>query len=427
MNLSSISVRRTIKLGAKNLLLHKARSILTMLGIIFGVCSVVAMLAIGEGASYEAQEAIRRQGSTNIILSSVKPPQDEQASGKGNSYSLTYGLTYLDAWRIFQSVPDVSSVTPLREIRSDALFGREKEQVKVIGTLPRYFTIRQRIVRQGRLLSQTDEDHARNICVVTENLARRLFGYKDPLNQTVRVGQFYYSVIGVVESTLAEPDQKEGQQSRWDLVMFIPLATARARFGETISKRSSGESSRETIQLHQIIVHCEETEHVESAALGIQRIMEHFHKKKDYQIEVPLRLLRQAEETKRIFTIVLGSIAAISLLVGGIGIMNIMLATVTERTREIGVRRALGARKADIVVQFLVETIVLSVGGGIIGVGLGWLIPTFVQWRWDIMTIVTWWSLIVAFGVSALVGVVFGLYPAKRAADLDPIEALRHE
>ncbi len=427
MRLSTGSAMRTIKLGAKNLLLHKARSVLTMLGIIFGVCSVVAMLAIGEGASYEAQEAIRRQGSTNIILSSVKPPQDEQASSQGNSYSLAYGLTYLDAWRITNSVPHVERIMPIREIREEALHGRHKEQVKVVGTLPGYFPLRQRRLREGRFLSQTDEEFSKNVCVVTENLARQLFAYRNPLQQTVRVGQFYYSVIGVVESSLSEPDRKEGLGGRWDLNMFIPLATARARFGETIAKRSSGEFSRETVQLHRIIVQCDETENVESAALGVQRILEHFHDKKDYQIDVPLRLLRQAEETKRIFTIVLGSIAAISLLVGGIGIMNIMLATVTERTREIGVRRAMGARKADIVVQFLVETIVLSVGGGIIGVALGWLIPTFVQWRWDIMTIVTWWSLVVAFGVSALVGVVFGLYPAKRAADLDPIEALRHE
>ena len=209
--------------------------------------------------------------------------------------------------------------------------------------------------------------------------------------------------------------------------LYIPLSTSRSRFGETLIKRSAGSMEMETVQLHQITVEMADTPQVEIAEPQIKTLLKKFHERSDYEMIVPLQLLRQAEQTKRIFNIVLGSIAAISLLVGGIGIMNIMLATVTERTREIGVRRALGARKSDITMQFLVETIVLSVGGGLIGVAIGIIVPYIVAHVADMKTIVTPWSVVIAFTISAAVGVIFGIYPAKSAAELDPIEALRHE
>jgi putative ABC transport system permease protein len=209
--------------------------------------------------------------------------------------------------------------------------------------------------------------------------------------------------------------------------MYVPLETIKLRYGEVLMRRRTGSFEAERVQLHEVTVKVHSLEQVRSVADAIKQTLEHNHKKKDYDIVVPLEQLKQAEETKRIFNIVLGSIAAISLLVGGIGIMNIMLASVTERTREIGIRRALGARRHDIILQFLIETVLLAGAGGIIGVLLGVAIPFIVTWTAGMKTIVTLWSPVLAFTISALVGVVFGIYPALRAAQMDPVEALRHE
>jgi putative ABC transport system permease protein len=227
------------------------------------------------------------------------------------------------------------------------------------------------------------------------------------------------------------PEQRT-QQSKMegeplDNNLYIPLSTSRTRFGEVLIRRSAGSFEAEKVELHQLTVQMNNTRAVETADPQIKTLLNHFHGRNDYEVVVPLQLLRQAEQTKRIFNIVLGSIAAISLLVGGIGIMNIMLATVTERTREIGIRRALGAKRRDITLQFLVETVVLSVGGGLIGVVLGIITPFVVSHLADMKTIVTPWSVLLAFSISGAVGIIFGLYPAKAAAELDPIEALRHE
>ncbi|HOS02462.1 MAG TPA: FtsX-like permease family protein, partial [Candidatus Hydrogenedentes bacterium] len=200
-----------------------------------------------------------------------------------------------------------------------------------------------------------------------------------------------------------------------------------ARYGEVQVKRSSGSRSIERIQLSELTVKVDSLDAVVPTARIIEDLLGRYHKKKDYSVMAPLELLRQAERTKRMFNIVLGAIAAISLLVGGIGIMNIMLASVTERTREIGIRRALGAKRGDIVLQFLIETVLLSATGGIIGVALGLSVPLIITHFAHMKTIVTLWSPILAFGISAIIGVVFGLYPAMRAADMDPVEALRHE
>jgi putative ABC transport system permease protein len=209
--------------------------------------------------------------------------------------------------------------------------------------------------------------------------------------------------------------------------MFVPLETTKTRYGEAIIKQRSGSTEAEIVQLHEVTVQVASREQVVDVANAIREVLERHHKKKDYEIVVPLELLKRAERTKQIFNIVLGSIAAISLLVGGIGIMNIMLANVTERTREIGIRRALGAKRGDIVQQFVIEAVMLSAAGGLLGVFLGIAIPNGVTWFAGMRTIVTFWSPAVAFTISALVGIVFGLYPAIRAADMDPVEALRHE
>ncbi len=430
MNPLSFQFLSTVRLGVKSLMLHKLRSVLTMLGIIFGVCSVIAMLAIGEGASYAAQEEIKKLGSENIILRSLKPPDDAKLAGLGRGGALDYGLTYQDGARIQATIPGVRRVLPARIVRENVIFGPNSIPCQVIGTLPFYPEIVGLEVVRGRFLTETDERNTDNVCVLTVGLAQRLFPYQDPLDHSVKVDAFYYRVVGLVrERNLPEhrTQQAAMEGEPLDNNVYIPLATARTRFGEVLVRRSAGGFEAEKVELHELRVQMKSTESVETADPQIKTLLNRFHSKNDYEIIVPLQLLRQAERTKRIFNVVLGSIAAISLLVGGIGIMNIMLATVTERTREIGIRRALGAKRRDITLQFLVETVVLSVGGGLIGVALGIVTPFVVSNLTDMKTIVTLWSVLLAFGISGAVGIVFGLYPAKAAAQLDPIEALRHE
>ncbi|MFT6619957.1 MAG: putative ABC transport system permease protein, partial [Limisphaerales bacterium] len=275
-----------------------------------------------------------------------------------------------------------------------------------------------------------DERSRNNICVLTASLAEHLFPYEDPLAQEVRMGADYFKVVGLVRETSTEKQRPQSGNSEGQTVnynVYVPLTTAKSRFGETIVRRSAGSYSAEKVELHQLTVRFESSDLVATAVPQIKALLEKFHDKPDYELIIPIELLRQAEETKRIFNVVLGSIAAISLIVGGIGIMNIMLATVTERTREIGIRRALGAKKQDIITQFLVETVVLSIGGGVVGVVFGVVIPLAVSELTDMKTIVTPISVFIAFGISGAVGIVFGIYPASQAADLDPIEALRHE
>ena len=429
--LTQHQIANTVKLGVKSLLLHKLRSGLTMLGMIFGVCSVIAMLAIGEGASHEAQERIKRLGSTNIIINSVKPPEEQNDNNtSGRSFGIQYGLTYDDASRLQFTIPNVENVLPMRIIRENVRFSSNQEPCQVIGTLPSYTNMQGAELIAGRFLSLIDERHQRNVCVITSGLANRLFPYQSPIESTIRIQNMYYQVVGLINETgTAEqrPQSGEMEGEPLDNNVYIPLSTARSRFGETLIRRNAGSFSAETVELHRIIVKMENTESVVAAERQIQGLIRRFHEQNDFELIVPLQLLREAEATKRMFNIVLGSIAAISLLVGGIGIMNIMLATVTERTREIGVRRALGAKKKDIVTQFLIETVVLSIGGGLIGVMLGVLVQLLVSASTEMVTIITPWSVGLAFGISGLTGIAFGIYPASQAAELDPIEALRHE
>ncbi|MBP8258466.1 MAG: ABC transporter permease [Verrucomicrobia bacterium] len=421
--------QRVVRLGLKSIWLHRLRSLLTVLGIVFGVCSVIAMLAIGEGASYEAQEQIKSLGSQNIILRSVKPPEDEKASASRNMV-LDYGLTYPDIRRIQMTIPGVTVVVPGRIIREYIWNITRRVDAEVVGTVPWYPQMRNHRVARGRFMNEMEMDDLASVCVLGQEIAARLFPWQSPLGKSVRVGSTYYRVIGVMEARgrQSKPgDSSSGAQATAVDQMFIPLTTAKMRFGETIFKQRSGSREAEKVALHEVTVKVAEREQVVPVSRAIQELLERNHKKKDFTMTVPLEMLKQSERTKQIFNIVLGSIAAISLLVGGIGIMNIMLASVTERTREIGIRRALGAKRRDITVQFLVETVMLSATGGIIGVVLGISIPFFVTLFAGMVTIVTLWSPLIAFTISAAIGVVFGLYPALRAANMDPVEALRHE
>jgi putative ABC transport system permease protein len=429
-NLSLPHLHRTFRLAIKSLWLHRLRSLLTMLGIVFGVCSVIAMLAIGEGASYETQEQIKNLGSQNIILRSVKPPEEQKVSDKSSQgFVLQYGLTYADIRRIQSCIPGITVVVPGRIMPDYVWYISRQVDCEIMGTVPWYPQMRNLRVARGRFFNDLDMEASANVCVLGADVAEILFPLDEPLGRDVRVGGDYYRVIGVMEAVARNTKSVETQESARPAAhrMFIPLETARHRYGEVLARERSGSIQAERVELHEVTVKVARREAVMAVADAIKEGMERQHKKKDYEIVVPLELLRRAERTRQIFNIVLGSIAAISLLVGGIGIMNIMLATVTERTREIGIRRALGARRQDIVTQFLVESTILAGTGGALGVLLGISIPWVVTWFASLKTIVVFWSPLVAFSISALVGIVFGLYPALRAANMDPVEALRHE
>jgi putative ABC transport system permease protein len=430
--------KRTIKLGVKSLWMHRLRSTLTALGIIFGVSSVIAMLAIGEGASRDAQEKIAQLGSRNIIIRTMKPPEDQSSIGQQQTL-MEYGLTYDDAERFQSGIPDVQVIVPNRRISHQALYRNHRASIEVIGTVPWYPDISPTRIKFGRFLSSTDMQYKQGVCVIDERVVRELFAFDDPLDQDVKIGGDYYRVVGVAterpanapaSSQVEDRDATGAKKAAGANVggIYIPLTTVKDRFGETSMQISAGSGQTlERIELQEIIVQVRNVDMVMGTRQSVQTLLTRFHKKNDYEIVVPLELMRQARDFQRIFTIVLGSIAAISLLVGGIGIMNIMMATVSERTREIGIRRALGAKKRDIIFQFLSETLILTLAGGMLGIILGSAIPFFVTRLGQMRTVITTSSLLLAFGISAAVGITFGLYPAYRAANMDPIESLRHE
>ncbi len=429
-------VKRTIKLGVKSLWVHRLRSVLTTMGIVFGVCSVVAMLAIGEGASRETQKAIAKLGSTNLIIETIKPPQEQANTGDAERIR-NYGLTYSDAESIRNTIPNISVAVPIREIDQQAQYLNRKLPVKIIGTIPWYTEISPVRILRGRFLSSIDLHYQQNVCVIDYQIARDLFTFDDPMGKDVKIRGSYYRIVGI-SSTLEPITSENGFANKKGLQtittsaaamgsIYIPLTTAKTRFGELNYNISGGSRSAEKVELQKITVKVDSIDQVLPIRDILDTLLKRLHEKKDYNIIVPLELMRQAARVTRIFSIVLGSIAAISLLVGGIGIMNIMLASVSERTREIGIRRALGAKKRDIIAQFLAETVMLTLIGGVIGIILGALIPFFVTYFGHMPTIITTWSLILAFGISGAIGITFGLYPAYRAANMDPIESLRHE
>ena len=282
-----------------------------------------------------------------------------------------------------------------------------------------------RDVVAGRVMTSDDIREFASVAVLTEWGARKMLANEHALGETLTIDGNTYRVIGIVKSEGGDSESGDTPDSRSDV--YIPIAAARQRYGDVFFRRTNGASIREKVELHGIIARVRDERDVEPTAKAVERILETSHKAKDYAINVPLQLLKQAEATKRTFSIVLGAIAGISLLVGGIGIMNIMLASVTERTREIGIRRAIGARRSQIVMQFLIEALVLSVFGGLIGMALGLAIPLLVTAFAGMPTVVTPWSLVLSFGISVGVGIGFGIYPAMRASKLDPIIALRYE
>ena len=418
---------RAIKLGVRSLLLHRLRSLLTTLGVLFGTSSVIAMLAIGEGASLEAQEQIKALGSQNVILRSVKPPESPNAGGSSNSRTVIYGLTHADRRRVEQSFPGIERSVPLRELSQEVRVGEKVTTPRVLATTWDYLDVTGRMLLAGRFISYEDEVQKSGVCVLSSELAKQLFPFDPALGGQVRVGSDFLRVVGILAPRvrLSDDPADPGEETTGEL--FLPLSSATQRYGDLIMRVSSGSREMEEVELHELVVAVADPENVTLVADAAREMLAREHSKKDYEVVVPRELLARAEETKRIFNIVLGSIAGISLLVGGIGIMNVMLATVTERTREIGIRRALGAKRVHIISQFLVECVLLSAVGGGVGVLLGLVIPEYVEWRYELPTVVTPLAPTFAFLISVGIGVIFGLYPAWRAATMDPVDALRHE
>jgi putative ABC transport system permease protein len=417
---------RTFQLGVKSLMLHKLRSGLTTLGMLFGVASVVAMLAIGEGASKEAQEQIKQLGSNNIILRSIKP-SEEAVSNQSTRVSV-YGLTDDDFDRIQDTFPWIDDVVPVRVLQQEVRYGDTALNPRVLATTAKYQEVTGRPVLEGRFISTLDEESVSNVVVLGYEVSRALFPFRTPIGERIKIGPDYFHVIGVLLPRVPIGEANQGAPgAEVTGEVIVPMSTGRKWFGDMQVKIRAGSRDMEQVDLHEIIVGVDRSENVPAAAAAAREMLSRNHRENDYEIVVPLELLLREQETKRIFKIVLASIAGISLLVGGIGIMNVMLATVTERTREIGVRRALGAKKKHIVMQFLVETVVLSVGGGVLGIALGLAIPEVVAYYTDMAPVVTPAAPLLAFAISVGTGLLFGMYPAWRAANMDPVEALRHE
>ena len=415
-----------------------------MVGILIGVMAVIWLVALGEGVSDQAQKQIEQLGARNIIIKSVKPA----ASGTGDRIFVTiYGLTDADYDRLVETIPTVERAVPMRELSTVVRHEGHVIATQLVGCVSDYYEINHLDMAQGQFLEQQHEIDNATVCVIAADVAAEVFPLKNPIGQRLLIDQDFYTVIGVTESRESSASiggSLAGREYNRDI--YIPVTTFRSRLGDELTTSPSGGIDRELVEISQITLMIEDVESVEESAAVARILLEKYHVEDDYTIVVPKELLRQAEVLRAMFNVLLVLIAGISLLVGGIGIMNIMLATVTERTREIGVRRAMGARRSDIITQFLAETVVLTGTGGLTGVAFGFLcgpavfgvqyvLKQFLPNVWtalplaiqNLEPIVAPWSVGVAFSISVIVGILFGLYPARRAALMDPIEALRHE
>jgi putative ABC transport system permease protein len=417
-----MDLRETFELSTAGLLSHKLRTLLTMLGIIFGVGAVISMLSIGEGAKQEALDQIRQMGIHNIIVQHWNPDEDEglNAEESSGSSNLSAGLSWADARSIELICPLAELVTPQRELKTRAHRGSNSFQTVMVGTTPDYLQILNARMQQGVFLTDEDLLRSRRVCVLGSDAKRALFFFENPLGEQIKVQNQWFTVVGVLEDKGAAGGKIGGvlEVRNTDEDIYIPITTVLRRF-----HWEPGEA-----ELTQLTVKVTDPERLQEAANIVRSILMRRHRGvDDFKLAIPEELMRQSQRTQQIFNIVMGCIAGISLVVGGIGIMNIMLASVLERTREIGIRRALGAKRSDVLAQFLVEAVMVSLLGGIIGIVLGFsmtkVITLYAEWK----TIVQPWTIVLAFGVAAGIGIGFGYYPARQAAMLNPIDALRYE
>ena len=404
-----------LKIGLKEIWTHKLRSFLTMLGVIFGVAAVVAMVAIADGAREESLRQIRLLGTNNIRIKK----QDLQGIDKTVALrKAPFGLTRSDALSLKAILSDVTHIAVTRNISARLIYKNEIPPATVVGVSPDYPQVVNFLVQNGRFINDLDIQHTRQVCVIGQEIKNRIFPIEEALGKDIRLEGQLFTVIGLMEKKSASGGMGSLKLGNLNQNIYIPMTTAFTRFG--LDER--------TEQLDEISLKVKDGADLQEIAHVGKRILLRRHNGvEDFEIVIPEELLAQSQRTQRIFTIVLTAIAGISLLVGGIGIKNIMLATVTQRTREIGIRRAIGATQRHILMQFIIESLSLSLVGGFIGIfagiGMAKIISLYARWNTPISVL----SIVVSFTVAAAIGLIFGIYPSTKAAQLDPIDALRYE
>jgi len=423
---------------------NKFRSILTALGIIFGVAAVIAMMAIGNGAQQEILEQIKMVGVNNIVITPKLPDDKEEASTDGDNTSeqsgrknFSPGLTLKDAESIMAIVPGIELISPEVVFNAPVVKSGTQGTAKFSGVTPTFFDVFSLELQQGEMFSDFHVEHGRPVCIIGPEIRAKYFKQENPIGGFIKIGGVWLEVIGVLKRRNVTRSATENLGvSEFNNTIFVPVKTILMRYKDrslitNATLRSAGNNTtqvRNYNQLDKIIVQVGDSDKLAETAAVIQRMLTRRHAgQQDFEIKVPELLLKQQQRTKDIFNIVLGAIASISLIVGGIGIMNIMLASVMERIREIGVRMAMGARRTDIIFQFVAEATLISIVGGFIGVILGIILAKIIMEIAGILTIVSIMSILISFGVSATVGIVFGLMPARQAASQDPVTSLRHD
>ena len=415
-----------ILLAIHSLRVHIVRSVLTMIGIIFGVCSVSIMLAINAGAGKQSADLLRELGSNSIIFSSVKPSADNSSTASAGFALYQYGIKDTTVSCLVNNIQDIECYTTLH-IGKQMYYAREDKQrtATVFGVEPEYADVANVVIERGRFISTADKLQRNPYCVITSTLARDAFKCENPLGRTIRLMGQRFEVIGVMKrlpKTLEDTNISES-----DIPVFIPRTTEESFFSKMNVMSSQGNTVSEKVEVNQLIIKMKNEQAVIDAAPIARRIIDKQQPKGDCAIKIPMELIEKKAAQRKLWDLLSFVIASVSLVVGGIGIMNIMLASVTERTKEVGVRRALGAKKRDIITQFLIEAVTMTMLGGVIGVALGYFTPPYVGDYLNIVPIISIPMLILPFFMAIGVGIVSGLYPAIRAAGLDPIEALRHE
>lgn len=442
--MKSLRYFHNLSIALEAVFINKYRSILTALGIIFGVAAVISMLAIGSGARQEILEQMKLVGVNNIVITPLALAEDDSGGSSDDWHYKRFspGLTLSDAYSIKDNIPSVKTVSPEIIFNTHVIREGMRRRADLIGVTPAYFEVYNISLREGQMFNSSHLVNGEPVCIIGQTVRTSLFGQTDPIGQYLKCGNIWLKVIGVIEDrSVAESMSEDFNVSNFNNSVYAPVQTVLRRFRDrslitagNINRSQGGTSNngdnerRNRHQIDKIVVQVKQSEQLTETSEIIKRMLHRRHNEnEDFRVVVPELLLQQEQRTKDIFNIVLGAIASISLIVGGIGIMNIMLASVVERTKEIGIRLAIGATKRDIVFQFLSEATLISVSGGILGIILGLVFSKLIMVFTDILTIVTPFSILIAFGVSVSVGIIFGYMPAKKAAQKDPVASLRYE